>query len=291
MKTFKVSKMFAAIIAGFLVLFAAGLMIFASNFAMSSYYDIPINPLIMALFSFLAIAVAVWLILKIFAYSKKSFAWFFAACLLTGIACETYGIYSDKISTGIFGIFGALLTITALVFGLISLYKSKNKVICAVIEAVTGAVGLFLTIGAFILLTKHGITKSAWILPVFPICILLIALTSTAKRLLSKSGRVLKAVTLLLAVVALISYSAAFSTALTCTYNYVTALKLPTALITSVYTDGDILFHCDFIGEKAYISADEVGDHASKLTHSYFSNKINFSEYPAEKEYYFQNRG
>lgn len=291
MKTFKVSKMFTAIIAGFLVLFATVLMIFASNFAMSSYYDIPINPLIMALFSFLSIAVAVWLILKIFAYSKKGSVWFFAACLLTGIACETYGIYSDKISTGIFGVFGALLIITAIVFGLISLYKSKNKVICAVIEAVTGAVGLALTVGAFILLTKDGIAKTAWILLVFPICILLIALAIAAKRLIPKSGRVLKAVILILAVVALISYSAAFGSALTCTYNYVTALKLPTALITSAYTDGDILFHCDFIGEKAYISTGEVGNHTSKLTHSYFSDKGNFSEYPAEKEYYFQNRG
>lgn len=291
MKTFKVSKMFAAIIAGFLVLFATVLMIFASNFAMSSYYAIPINPLIMALFSFFAIAVAVWLILKIFAYSKKGSACFFVACLLTGIACETYGIYSDKISTGIFGIFGALLIITALVFGLISLYKSKNNVICAVIEAATGAVGLFLTVGAFILLTKDGITKSAWILLVFPICILLIALAIAAKRLIPKLGRALKAVTAFLAVAALISYSAAYSSALTCTYNYVTALKLPTALITSAYTDVDILFHRDFIGEKAYISTDEVGNHTSKLTHSYFSDKSNFSEYPAEKEYYFQNRG
>lgn len=127
MKTFKVSKMFAAIIAGFLVLFATVLMIFASNFAMSSYYDIPINPLIMALFSFFAIAVAVWLVLKIFAYSKKGSALFFAACLLTGIASESYGIYSDKISTGVFGIFGTLLIITALVFGVFSLYRSKKQ--------------------------------------------------------------------------------------------------------------------------------------------------------------------
>lgn len=291
MKTFKVSKMLSTVIAGVLVLLATALLIFASNRAMASYYDIPVKALILSLFAFFAIAVAVWLFLKIFYGSKKGSAWFFGACFTVGIASESYGIYSDKISTGIFGVFGALLIITAMVFGIISLYKSQNKVVCAVIEVVTVVVGLALSLGAFILLTKDGITKTAWILLVFPICILLIALAIAAKRLISKSGRVLKAVILILAVVALISYSAAFGSALTCTYNYVTALKLPTALITSAYTDGDLLFHCDFIGEKAYVSTGEVGNHTSKLTHSYFSDKNNFSEYPAEKEYYFQNRG
>lgn len=291
MKTFKVSKTLSSVIAGFLVLLATALMIFASNCAMASYYDVPVKSLILSFFAFLAVAVSVWLLLKIFDGSKKGSALFFAACFAFGIASESYGIYSDKISTGVFGALGALHIIVALLFGVFTLYKSNNKVICVVIEAALGIIGLVLTIGAAILLTKDNITKSAWVLFVFPVCILFTALTAAIKRFLHKSGRAFKTVTLLLAVVALISYSAAFSAALTCTYNYVTAMKMPTALICSAYTDGDILFHLDYIGERAYISTDEVESHTLKLSNRYFCKTYNFGEYPSEKEHYFQNRG
>lgn len=283
MKTFCVSRVVLTVVASALILIAALLIIVASNEAIISDKSMELKPLIMVIYAFLFVFVAVWLFVKAFSDSKKQSAVFGVSCATVGLGSEFYGIYSDKISTGAFGITGALLIITAVSFAIVSLYKSKNKRICTCIEAVAAFVGLALTIGAVLLLGKEHIAKEAWVLLLIPACILLISTVLIVKRrFLKKDKEVLKSLYLGLLTVAILAYSVAFSAALSCTQNYIVALKLPTAIIASGFVDGDTPVHFDFAGEKAYISTKETTKRG-KHVKNYFCDVNNFSEFPIEK--------
>ena len=283
MKTFCVSRVVLTVVASALILLSALLIIVASNEAIISDKSMELKPLIMVIYAFLFVFVAVWLFVKAFSDSKKHSAVFGASCAIVGFGSEFYGIYSDKISTGAFGITGALLIITAVSFALVALYKSKNKRICTCIEAVAAFVSLALTIGAVLLLGKEHIAKEAWVLLLIPACLFLIsAILIVKRRFLKKDKKVLKSLFLGLLTVAILAYSFAFSAALSCTQNYIVALKLPTALIASAFVDGDTPVHFDFAGEKAYISTKETTKRG-KHVKNYFCDVNNFSEFPIEK--------
>ncbi len=283
MKSFNVPKIVLTIVAVVFILTAALLITVASNDAVGYEETMGLKPLIMVVYSFLCVSMAIWLFVKAFSESKKRSVAFGVSCAVIGLASEFYGIYSDKISTGPFGITGALLTITALAFAIITLYKAQNKIICTCIEAMLIVINLAFTIGAVMLLSKEHIVKEAWVLLLIPLAVLFIGVALCVKRKVPKANKKLfKAVVLGLLAVAILSYSVAFGVALTCTQNYIVALKLPTAFITSAYIDGDVLVHTDFAGEEAFVSTKETAKEGKKQN-KYFCDIINFSEFPAEK--------
>ena len=283
MKSYNVSKIVLSAVACILILLAALLMILASNAAIDSDKIIAAKPLIMVIYSFLCVSIATWLFVKAFSESKHFSIVFGVLCAVTGLASEFYGIYSDKISTGPFGITGALLIITALSFAVVTLYKLQNKIICVCIESLFIVIGIAFTIGAIILLGKEHIVNEAWILLFIPLGLLFLGISLCVKRNIKKVNKKLfKAIVIVLLAVVLLSYSAAYSAALTCTQNYLMALKLPAALITSAYVDGDTPVHIDFTGKKAFVSIKETTKPGSHLD-KYFCDINNFSELYAEK--------
>ena len=283
MKSYNVSKIVLPVVAGILILLAALLIIVASNDAIVSEKIIATKPLIMVIYSFLCVSIAIWLFVKAFSENKHLSIVFGALCAVTGLASELYGIYSDKISTGPFGIAGALLIITALSFAVVTLYKLQNKIICTCIESLFILIGIALTLGAIMLLGKEHVVNEAWILLFIPLGLLFIGIFLSIKRNIQKMNKKLfKVIVIGLFSVVLLSYSVAYSVALTCTQNYLVALKLPTALITSAYVDSDTLVHIDFAGEKAFVSTKETTK-SGKHQNQYFCDIKNFSEFPAEK--------
>ncbi len=287
MKSFKASKTVFTIVAAALITLSALLIVVASNTADVSDGIIEFKVLIWVVIAFSMVSAGVWILVKAYSDSKKACGIFCGSCAAIGLASEFFGIYSDKISTGVFGILGALLLIIALSFGIAVAYRSKNKRVCACIEAIAIIISLAFTVGAILLLGKEHISNEAWVLLLMAVFFLGFSIVTAVKRHAGdRWQKALKTFAIVLLAAALLSYGVAFSVALTCTNNYIIALKLPGALVVSALVDGDVLVHTDFTGEKAYISVKELSEehkHSSKLWDRYFCDLNNFCEFPLEK--------
>ena len=88
MKTFCVSRVVLTVVSSALILIAALLIIVASNEAIISDKSMELKPLIMVIYAFLFVFVAVWLFVKAFSDSKKHSAVFGVSCVTVDGDCS-----------------------------------------------------------------------------------------------------------------------------------------------------------------------------------------------------------
>ncbi len=284
MKGFDVSKKIIISFAVGLFLASVLLIILASNEATTSFAAKPIEikAFIIMLYSALCLFSALWLAVKAFADNKRLYAVLLALAFCVSVASMVFGMYNDKNSTGAFGIGGAVLFVAAAISTVVYLYKNGFNKTCFVLELVFALINTALAVGAYMLLQNESILGQAFVLAVFPSAFALASVAALIYRFMIKSKWIKLAVAGLV-LIGIVAYTAAFTAALGCTQNYLTALKLPTRLITSAVADCEITVHKDFSGDNSIVfedgfTKDRLDDY--KRFVGFFSCEANFCEYP-----------